>query len=104
MVPMELKNPILDIEMTEENREQFTSMKKGFEELNAEEKIDVIDFQNIMLQKVSKHREKYGMPDSSQAPKRDADEIISHMSPKSLDYSQMCINYYVSKISATLRK
>lgn len=101
---MELKNPILDIEMTEENREQLTSMKKGFEELNAEEKIDVIDFQNIMLQKVSKHREKYGMPDSSQAPKRDADEIISHMSPKSLDYSQMCINYYVSKISATLRK
>ena len=75
-----------------------------FEELSSEEKIDVIDFQNLMLQKVSSHREKYGMPTSSQAPKRDADEIISHMSPKSLDYSQMCINYYVSKISATLRK
>ncbi|TQD28465.1 hypothetical protein [Methanolobus vulcani] len=101
---MELKNPILDIEMTEDNREQLTSLKKGFEELNAEEKIDVIDFQNIMLQKVSKHREMYGMPGSSQAPKRDADEIISHMSSKSMDYSQMCINYYVSKISATIKK
>ncbi len=101
---MELKNPILDIEMTEENKDKLDSLKDGFEELSAEEKIDVIDFQNVMLQKVSIHREKYGMPDSSQAPKRDADEIISHMTPKSLDYSQMCINYYVSKISSTLRK
>ncbi|MBP1909526.1 hypothetical protein [Methanolobus bombayensis] len=101
---MELKNPILDIEMTEENREQLTSLKKGFDELSSEEKLDVIDFQNVMLEKVSNHREKYGMPDSSQTPKRGADEIISHMSPKSLDYSQMCVNYYVSKISATLKK
>jgi septation ring formation regulator EzrA len=101
---MELKNPILDIEMTEENKEELTSLKNGFEELDAEEKLDVIDFQNIMLQKVSKHREMYGIPDSKQAPKRDADEIISHMTPKSLDYSQMCINYCVSKISSTIKK
>jgi hypothetical protein len=46
----------------------------------------------------------YGIPDSKQAPKRDADEIISHMTPKSLDYSQMCINYCVSKISSTIKK
>ncbi|MDK2826260.1 hypothetical protein SAMN04488589_2389 [Methanolobus vulcani] len=101
---MELKNPILDIEMTEENKDQLASLKNGFEELSSEEKIDVIDFQNLMLQKVSNHREKYGMPECSQNSTRCADEIISHMSPKSLDYSQMCINYYVSKISATLRK
>lgn len=101
---MELKNPILDVETTEEDREQLQYLKNGFEELTVNEKLDVIDLQNVMLEKVSIHREKYGMPESSRNSERDANEIISHMSSKSLDYSQMCINYYVSKISATLKR
>ncbi|WP_292466663.1 hypothetical protein [Methanolobus sp.] len=101
---MELKNPILNIEMTEENREKLQYLKNGFEELTPEERFDVVELQNIMLQKVSNHREIYGMPKGNQQPERDANEIISHMSSKSLDYSQACINYYVSKISSVMKK
>ncbi len=101
---MVLKNPILDVELTEENREQLKSLKNGFEELTADERSDVVELQNLMLQKVSYNRERYGIPESGQKVERDANEIISHMSKRSLDYSQMCINYYVSKISSTLNK
>ncbi|WP_094227579.1 hypothetical protein [Methanolobus psychrotolerans] len=101
---MELKNPILDIEMTENNREKLQSLKDGFEKLTPEERFDVVELQNIMLQKVSSHREMYGMPKSNQKTERDANEIISHMSSRSLDYSQACINYYVSKISSAVKK
>ncbi|MDY0386411.1 MAG: hypothetical protein RBT65_04640 [Methanolobus sp.] len=101
---MELKNPILDIDMNEENRAKLQPLKDGFEELNPEERFDVVELQNIMLKKVSIHREKYGMPKAGQKTERDANEIISHMSSKSLDYSQACINYYVSKISSVMEK
>jgi hypothetical protein len=101
---MELKNPILDIEMTEENREQIKSLKDLFEELTPEEKFDVVELQNIMLQRVSGRNDRYGIPQGSTKAERNETEIISHMSTRSLDYSQMCINYYVSKISSVLKK
>ncbi|WP_342303709.1 hypothetical protein [Methanolobus sp. ZRKC5] len=101
---MELKNPILDIDVNEENRAKIQPLKDGFEELTPEERFDVVELQNIMLQKVSNHREKYGIPKTGQKAERDANEIISHMSSKSLDYSQACINYYVSKISSAMKK
>lgn len=101
---MELKNPILDIETTNEDRDKIQSLKNDFEQLTPEEKFDVIELQNIMLQKVSKHHDMYGIPQAEKKTERDESEIISHMSPKSLDYSQMCVNYYVSKISSSLKK
>ncbi|MDG6244734.1 MAG: hypothetical protein QCH31_10180 [Methanolobus sp.] len=101
---MELKNPILDIEMTEENREQIQSLKDLFEELNPEEKFDVVELQNIMLQRLSGRNDRYAFPQGSRKAQRDETQIISHMSSRSLDYSQMCINYYVSKISSVLEK
>ncbi|WP_406656039.1 hypothetical protein V7O62_09335 [Methanolobus sp. ZRKC2] len=101
---MELKNPILDTEVTEFNREELQSLKEGFENLSSEEKFDVVELQNIMLQKVSYHRETYGIPKNEQKTERDANEIISHMSPRSLDYSQLCINYYITKIASAVKK
>ncbi len=104
VVRMVLKNPILYIKMTNDNSEQLQSLKDGFEELTDKEKFDVVELQNIMLQKVSRHNERYGIPESTRKSKRDENEIISNMSSRSLDYSQMCINYYVSKISSCLKK
>lgn len=101
---MEFKNPILNIKAADEDRDEFRSLKQGFEELTPEEKFDVVELQNIMLQKVSKHREMYGIPKPEKKAARNEDEIISQMSSRSLDYSQMCINYYVSKISSCLKK
>ncbi|WP_340819915.1 hypothetical protein [Methanolobus sp. WCC4] len=101
---MILKNPILDIETTDEDSDKFRSLKEGFEELTPQEKFDVVELQNIMLQKVSRHHEMYGIPKAEKKAERNEDEIISQMSSRSLDYSQMCINYYVSKISSSLKK
>ncbi|MDW7731819.1 MAG: hypothetical protein SCH66_05250 [Methanolobus sp.] len=104
VVYTELKNPVLDIEMTEDNRRELQSLKDGFEELSQEEKFDVVELQSIMLQRISRHRDMYGIPESRQKAERDVNEIISHMSSRSLDYSQLCINYYISKITSAVRK
>lgn len=101
---MELKNPILDIEMNEENREKLQCLQEDFEKLSPEEKFDVVELQNAMLQKVSSHRDIYGFPRQSKDCQRDANDIISNMSSRSLDYSQKCINYYMSKISSAFKK
>lgn len=101
---MEIKNPILNIEMTEENRDKIRSLKEDFEKLSTEEKLDVVELQNVMLQKVSNHRDMYGIPAETRKAERDPNDIISHMSSKSLDYSQTCINYYMSKITSALKK
>ncbi|TGC07241.1 hypothetical protein [Methanolobus halotolerans] len=101
---MDLKNPVLNIDISKGKTEELQCLKDGFEELNPEEKFDVVELQSIMLQKIHNRREMYGLPESRQKAERDASEIISHMSPRSLDYSQNCINYYISKIASAVKK
>ncbi|MEZ5334274.1 MAG: hypothetical protein R2741_03025 [Methanolobus sp.] len=84
--------------------EKILCLREDFEKLTAEEKFDVVEFQNAMLQKVSNHSDMYGIPKETTESHRDANEIISHMSPRSLDYSQQCISYYMSKISSAFKK
>ncbi len=94
-----LINPISTIEVSDENRDRIQSLTDDFDKLSEKEKFDVVELQHIMLDTVSKHNEKYGIPAQSKEPERKLNEIVSHMTPKSLDYSQMCINYYASQIA-----
>ena len=70
-----------------------------FEKLSPEEKVDVIELQNLMLEFASKHNNEYGILEYTKNVQRTPNEIINKMSKKSLDYSQMCLRYYVSQIA-----
>jgi hypothetical protein len=63
----------------------------------------VLELQDIILQTVSRYKNIGSFGHRPAKPSRTANEIISGMSPRSLDYSQMCINYYVSKISSAIK-
>ena len=99
-----LINPISTIEVSDENRDRIQSLTDDFDKLSEKEKFDVVELQHIMLDTVSKHNEKYGMPPQSKEPERKLNEIVSHMTPKSLDYSQTCINYYASQIAKQAKR
>lgn len=95
----ELINPISQIEVSDENREEIESLVSDFEKLSTEEKVDVIELQNLMLEFASKHNNEYGIPEYTEKVERTPNEIINKMSKKSLDYSQMCLRYYVSQMA-----
>ena len=99
-----LINPISTIKISDENREHIQNLMNDFDKLTETEKFDVVELQHIMLDTVSKHNEKYEIPTQSKDPERNLNEIVSHMTPKSLDYSQMCINYYASQIAKQAKR
>lgn len=99
-----LINPISTIEISDENRERIQSLTNDFDKLSEKEQFDVVELQHIMLDTVSKHNEEYGIPAKGKQPERKLNEIVSHMTPKSLDYSQMCINYYASQIAKQAKR
>lgn len=100
----ELINPISTIKISDENKDRIESLMNDFDDLSEKEKFDVVELQHIMLDTVSKHNEKYGIPAQSKEPERNLDEIVSNMTPKSLDYSQMCINYYASQVAKQAKR
>jgi hypothetical protein len=89
--------------MTGEYGKDIRDMNEEFDRLSGKEKLDVLELQDIILQTVSRYKDISSSGRRPAKPSRTANEIISGMSPRSLDYSQMCINYYVSKISSTMR-
>ena len=97
-------NPISKIKVTDENREHINSMINDFDRLSNNDQLDVMELQNIMLATVSKHNEKYGIPNSDQDVRKDPKEIIGNMTKQSLDYSQACINYYLSQMQKENKK
>lgn len=72
---------------------------EDFEKLSPSEKLDVLQLQNIMLDTVARHNEKYGIPRRNIHIERPLSEIIAHMSKVSIDYSQKCVDYYVEHVA-----
>ncbi|HJH29015.1 MAG TPA: hypothetical protein C5S51_04895 [Methanosarcinaceae archaeon] len=99
-----LINPISTIEVSDENRDRIESLMNDFDKLSEKEKFDVVELQHIMLDIVSMHNEKYGIPAQNKEPERKLSEIVEHMTPKSLDYSQTCINYYASQTAKNAKR
>jgi len=99
---MEIKNPLFD-EMADEHSKDIRNLREGFDSLSGKEKLDVLELQDIMLQTVSRHKDICRLERRPAEPSRTANEIISGMSPRSLDYSQQCINYFVARISEKTR-
>lgn len=95
----ELINPVSQIKLSDENRDEIESLMSDFEKLTPEEKVDVVELQNLMLEFASKHNKEYGIPEDTGKVERTPNEIINQMSKKSLDYSQMCLRYYVSQLA-----
>ena len=100
----ELINPISQINVSDENKEEIESLVSDFEKLSSEEKVDVIELQNLMLEFASKHNKEYGVPENTKNVERTPNDIINQMSKQSLDYSQMCLRYYVSQIANKMPK
>jgi hypothetical protein len=100
----ELINPISQIQISDENREEVERLMSDFEKLSPEEKVDVIELQNLMLEFASKHNKEYGIPEYTDKVDRTPNEIINQMSKQSLDYSQMCLKYYVSQLADKMPK
>jgi len=93
-----LINPLSEIKISGKNREQIEGLMTKFNDLSSDEKLDVIELQNLMLDFASRHNKEYGIPTSTTRVERTPNVIINKMSAKSLDYSQMCLKYYVSQI------
>ncbi|AGB50571.1 hypothetical protein Metho_2428 [Methanomethylovorans hollandica DSM 15978] len=72
---------------------------KDFEKLSPSEKLNVLQLQDIMLETVTKHYEKYGIFRRTIQVERPLSEIVAHMSKVSIDYSQKCVDYYVEHVA-----
>jgi len=56
-----IKHPISELEVDEKNRDHIRKLMKDFEKLSPSEKLNVLQLQDIMLETVTKHYEKYGI-------------------------------------------
>ena len=94
----ELIIPISKIKISDENRDEIDTIMVDFDKLSPEEKVDVIELQKLMLEFASKHNNECSLQKYTDKVERTPNEIINQMSKKSLDYSQMCLRYYVSQL------
>lgn len=94
-----IKHPISELEVDEKDRERIRKIMEDFEKLSPSEKLDVLQLQNIMLETVARHNEKYGIPRRTVQVERPLSEIVAHMSKVSIDYSQNCVDYYVEHVA-----
>jgi hypothetical protein len=94
-----IKHPISELEVDEKDRERIRKIMEDFEKLSPSEKLDVLQLQNIMLETVARHNEKYGIPRRTVQIERPLSEIVAHMSKVSIDYSQKCVDYYVEHVA-----
>ncbi|WP_370571895.1 hypothetical protein [Methanomethylovorans sp.] len=94
-----IKHPISELEVDEKDRERIRKIMEDFEKLSPSEKLDVLQLQNIMLETVARHNEKYGIPRRTVQVERPLSEIVAHMSKVSIDYSQKCVDYYVEHVA-----
>jgi len=94
-----IKHPISELEVDEKDRDHIMKIMEDFEKLPSSEKLNVLQLQNIMLETVAKHNEKYGIPRRTIQVERPLSEIIAHMSKASIDYSQKCVDYYVEHVA-----
>ncbi|WP_406660296.1 hypothetical protein V7O66_10660 [Methanolobus sp. ZRKC3] len=92
---MEFNSPIFDIKVTGKNKERLQALKNDFDALSNEEKFDVLEFQNIMMTSLSKYNELSGIKKENEM---DVNEVISRMSSRSLDHSQMSMAYLRSQV------
>ena len=91
---MKSGSSIFDIKSTKENRGKLESLKNDFNKLSSQEKFDVLEFQNIMFESLSKYNELSGIESET-----DVSGIISRMSSRSLDHSQRCMSYLRSNMA-----
>jgi len=94
-----IKHPISELEVDEKDRDRIRKIMEDFEKLSPSEKLDVLQLQNIMLETVARHNEKYGIPRRTIQVERPLSEIVAHMSKVSIDYSQKCVDYYVEHVA-----
>ncbi len=94
-----IKHPISELEVDEKNRDHIRKLMKDFEKLSPSEKLNVLQLQDIMLETVTKHYEKYGISRRTIQVERPLSEIVAHMSKISIDYSQNCVDYYVEHVA-----
>jgi len=94
-----IKHPISELEVDEKDRDRIRKIMEDFEKLSPSEKLDVVQLQNIMLETVARHNEKYGIPRRTIQVERPLSEIVAHMSKVSIDYSQKCVDYYVEHVA-----
>lgn len=94
-----IKHPISELVVDEKDRERIRKIMEDFEKLSPSEKLDVLQLQNIMLETVARHNEKYGIPRRTVQVERPLSEIVAHMSKVSIDYSQKCVDYYVEHVA-----
>lgn len=94
-----IKYPISELEVDEKNRDHIRKLMKDFEKLSPSEKLNVLRLQDIMLETVTKHYEKYGISRRTIQVERPLSEIVAHMSKVSIDYSQKCVDYYVEHVA-----
>jgi hypothetical protein len=94
-----IKHPISELEVDEKDRDRIRKIMEDFEKLSPSEKLDVLQLQNIMLETVARHNEKYGIPRRTVQVERPLSEIVAHMSKVSIDYSQKCVDYYVEHVA-----
>jgi hypothetical protein len=94
-----IKHPISELEVDEKNRDHIRKLMKDFEKLSPSEKLNVLQLQDIMLETVTKHYEKYGISRRTIQVERPLSEIVAHMSKVSIDYSQKCVDYYVEHVA-----
>jgi hypothetical protein len=101
---VEVQNPFSDSEMTGEHGKDVRAMKEEFDRLSGKEKLDVLELQDIILQTVSRYKDIGYSGHRPAKSSRTANEIISGMSSRSLDYSQQCINYFVARIAEKTKR
>ncbi|MCC7575768.1 MAG: hypothetical protein KK926_02890, partial [Methanomethylovorans sp.] len=75
-----IKHPISELEVDEKDRDRIRKIMEDFEKLSPSEKLDVVQLQNIMLETVARHNEKYGIPRRTIQVERPLSEIVAHMS------------------------
>lgn len=94
-----IRHPISELEVDEKEKGRIQKILEDFEKLSPSEKLDVLQLQNIMLETVARHNEKYGIPQRTVHVERPLSEIVAHMSKVSIDYSQNCVDYYVEHVA-----
>lgn len=94
-----IRHPISELEVDEKDKDRIRKIMEDFEKLSPSEKLDVLQLQNIMLETVARHNEKYGIPRRTIQVERPLSEIVAHMSKVSIDYSQKCVDYYVEHVA-----
>ncbi len=94
-----IRHPISELEVDEKDKDRIRKIMEDFEKLSPSEKLDVLQLQNIMLETVARHNEKYGIPRRTIKVERPLSAIVAHMSKVSIDYSQKCVDYYVEHVA-----